>query len=354
MGKEYHKITESIERGKKMASEKKQNEKDAMGIINRHIETGSFEKVYLLYGEEKYLILQYRDKLLKAITDTDDTMNFSRFVGDKPDTREIIEFCETMPFLADRRVVLVEESGLFKTSCEEFANDIATLPDTAILVFVETAVDARNKLYKTVDKYGEALNFKTPDERTLSIWVKSQFKAEQKKVEDTAIYKLIESAGTDMSRIKNEIEKLVCYTMDIEVITAQDVEELCIENIESKIFAMVDAIAEKRQDRALHLYHELLENREEPMRILALIARQYDILLKTKLCSAEKKNDAQIASTIGVPSWAVKKYNSQCQRYSIEELKGVLEACQEIDYKVKTGQTTDIIAVELLIVDLSR
>lgn len=337
-----------------MAIAKKQNEKDAMSIINTHIESGSFARVYLLYGEEKYLVLQYRDKLLNAITDIHDTMNFSRFVGDKPDTIEIIDFCETMPFLAERRVVLVEESGLFKNSCEEFAEKVSMLPDTAVLVFVETAVDARNKLFKTVDKCGETLNFKTPDMRTLSIWVKNQFKEEQKKVEDTAIYKLIESAGTDMSRIKNEIEKLICYTMNKEDITVQDVEELCVENIESKIFEMVDAIAEKRQDRALHLYHELLENREEPMRILALIARQYDILLKTKLCSAENKNDAQIASTIGVPPWSVKKYNSQCRRYSSEELKSVLEACQEIDYKVKTGQTTDIIAVELLIVDLSR
>lgn len=333
---------------------KKQNEKDAMGIINHHIEAGSFARFYLLYGEEKYLIRQYRDKLLHAVTDMQDTMNFSRFTGEKPDTVAIIDFCETMPFLAERRVVLVEDSGLFKTGCEEFASQLSAVPDTAVVVFVESDVDKRNKLYKTVDQNGECLCFQTPDERTLSIWIKHQFQSEKKIIEDPAVFRLIETAGSDMSRIKNEIEKLICYCMDKQTVTIQDIEELCVEHTESKIFEMIEAIAEKRQERALHLYHELLENREPAMRILFLIARQYDMLLKTKLCMAEKKNDIQTAAAIGVPVWSVKKYSSRCRRYSAEELRNILESCQEIDYRIKTGQTADVIAVELLIVTLSR
>lgn len=340
---------------KKYTNNKKdKTEKDVMGIINRHIETGSFARVYLLYGQEKYLIKQYRDKLLDAITDIHDTMNFSRFIGEKPDINSIIEFCETMPFLAERRVVLVEESGLFDISNKELAEVIPTLPDTTILVFVESAVDKTKKLFKTVDEYGETLSFQTPDDRTLSIWIKGQFKAEEKKVEDTAIYKLIESAGSDMNQIKNEIEKLICYTMNKDIVTVEDVEELCVDNVESKIFDMVDAIVEKRKDRALHLYHDLLENREEPMRILALITRHYDYLTKVKLGSADHMNDDQIAKILKVSSWIIKKYNRQNNSYSLSDLKRILESCQEIDYKVKTGQTTDAIAVELLILELSR
>ena len=111
-----------------MAAGKKQSGKDAMAVINEHIKNESYAPVYLLYGDETYLVNQYRDKLLSAVTDREDNMNFAKFAGEKIDPMEIIGFCETMPFFADRRVVLAEGTGLFKKSCEEFAERIKELP----------------------------------------------------------------------------------------------------------------------------------------------------------------------------------------------------------------------------------
>ena len=135
-----------------MAAGKKQSGKDAMAVINEHIKNESYAPVYLLYGDETYLVNQYRDKLLSAVTDREDNMNFAKFAGEKIDPMEIIGFCETMPFFADRRVVLAEETGLFKKSCEEFAERIKELPDTSLILFVESEIDKRNKLYKTWEK----------------------------------------------------------------------------------------------------------------------------------------------------------------------------------------------------------
>lgn len=337
-----------------MAAGKKQSGKDAMAVINEHIKNESYAPVYLLYGDETYLVNQYRDKLLSAVTDREDNMNFAKFAGEKIDPMEIIGFCETMPFFADRRVVLAEGTGLFKKSCEEFAERIKELPDTSLILFVESEVDKRNKLYKTVDKLGEALCFETPNEKTLAVWVKGMFKGEGKRITDDAIRSLIEHTGSDMNSIKNEIDKLISYTVDREDVTVSDVEALCVGNSEGHIFEMIDAISRKQQDRALHLYHELLENREPAMRILFLIARQYDLLLKTKMCLAENKNYADTASVLGVPSWSVKKYAEQCQNYSEQELKKIMEACQDTDYKLKTSQASDVVAVEVLLISLSR
>lgn len=102
------------ERRHSYGSRKKQSGKDAMAVINEHIKNESYAPVYLLYGDETYLVNQYRDKLLSAVTDREDNMNFAKFAGEKIDPMEIIGFCETMPFFADRRVVLAEETGLFK------------------------------------------------------------------------------------------------------------------------------------------------------------------------------------------------------------------------------------------------
>lgn len=330
----------------------KQIEKNGMTVINEHIKNNSFANIYLLYGDEKYLINQYRDKLVNAVIDVNDTMNFSRYIGEKPDTAAIIELCETMPFIAERRVILVENSGLFKTSCEAFAEKLSNILDSSVLIFIETEIDKRNKLYKTVDKDGCALCFNTPDDRTLAVWIKSQLKETGKTIEDTAVFKIIESTSSDMMLIKNEIEKLICYAYDKSVVTLSDVDAVCATGVESKIFEMVDAIVRKDKKKAIHLYNDLLQNKEPAMRILYLITRQFDIMLKLKLCLSEGKNETQAASVIGAPVWSVKKYVSECRNYPYENIKAIVDYCQETDYKIKTGQTVDVVAVEMLITSL--
>lgn len=95
-----------------------------MKNLQEDIKTGNFKKVYLLYGDEAYLKIQYKDKLLKALNPDDDTMNFSRYEGKGIEVNAMIDLCETMPFFADHRVVLVENSGFFKNKCEELADYI--------------------------------------------------------------------------------------------------------------------------------------------------------------------------------------------------------------------------------------
>lgn len=93
-----------------------------MKTIDNDIKTGQFKQIYLLYGEEQYLIRQYRDKLKHALAADDDTMNFSAFSGSDINQKEIIDLAETLPFFADRRLILIEDSGLFKKSAEELAD----------------------------------------------------------------------------------------------------------------------------------------------------------------------------------------------------------------------------------------
>lgn len=332
----------------------KKNEKNAISVINENIENNNFVQLYLLYGEEDYLINLYKNKLRDAVTDKDDNMNFIKFEGEKIDYTEIVEFCETMPFFADRRVVLIEDSGFFKKDTGDFTDRLKDMPESSMIIFVEKNVDKRNRLYKAVDKGGQALYFETPDKKTLAIWTKSQFKKEGKKITDEAVFCIMDYAGYDMYTIKNEVIKLVNFCADRDEVNIWDVQQICSGSAENHIFDMVDAIARKEQGKALHLYYELLENREPALRILALIIRQYDLLIKTKLCVAENKNNADAAATLGVPIWTVSKYKEQSKGYTEGELKKILEMCQDTDYKLKTSQISDVVAVEVLIVSLSK
>ena len=120
-----------------------------MKTIDNDIKAGEFKKVYLLYGEERYLIRQYRDKLIKAMVKENDTMNFSSFEGDGISQKEIIDLAETLPFFADRRVILIEDAGIFKKAGDELGEYLQTAPDTTHFIFVEESVDKRSRIYKS-------------------------------------------------------------------------------------------------------------------------------------------------------------------------------------------------------------
>ena len=105
-----------------------------MKTIDEDIKSGQFKKIYLLYGDEAYLKKQYKDKLKKALVQPDDTMNFTAYEGKDTNPKEVIDLSETLPFFADRRVILIENSGFFKSSQEELADFIKNMPDYLIFI----------------------------------------------------------------------------------------------------------------------------------------------------------------------------------------------------------------------------
>ena len=111
------------------------------------IKSGQLKQAYLLYGEEAYLRLQYRDRLKNALADPADTMNFHRFEGKSIAPAELIDLAETMPFFAQRRVILVENSGFFQKSAEQLADYLKNPAPTAFFIFVETQVDKRSRMF---------------------------------------------------------------------------------------------------------------------------------------------------------------------------------------------------------------
>ena len=133
--------------------------------LQEDIKTGKFKNAYLLFGEEAYLKIQYKEKLIHALNPDDDTMNFTKYEGKGIEVREMIDLCETMPFFADHRVVLVENSGFFKNKCDELADYMKTLPDYLRLVFVEEEVDKRSRMYALGGRYSGERRTQDHDQR---------------------------------------------------------------------------------------------------------------------------------------------------------------------------------------------
>ena len=174
-------------------------------------------------------------------------------------------------------------------------------------------------------------------------------KKENKNISERTLNLLLEKTGTDMENIHKECEKLFCYCLDKDVITEQDVEAICTKRITSHIFDMVEAIANKNQKKALELYYELIALKEPPMRILFLIARQFNQLLLVRELQASGADRGTIASKLKVPPFVAGKLSSQAAVFTKEQLISYVQTCVDAEEAVKTGRMGDRLAVELLI-----
>lgn len=324
-----------------------------MKNIQEDIKTGKFKQAYLLYGEEAYLRQQYKHNLIKALNPDGDTMNFSHYEGKGIDVKELIDLCETMPFFAERRVILLEDTGFFKNKCDELADYMKTLPDYLCMVFAESEVDKRSRMYKAVKSCGRIAEFVRQDEKTLMRWAAGLLGKEGKKITQKDMELLLTKTGVDMGNLRMELEKLITYTGDRDVVTGADIDAVCTTQTQNKIFDMVRAVTEKNQKRALDLYYDLLTLKEPPMRILFLLAKQFRQLLLTKKYMREEISQTEVASRLGIPSFVVRNIASCARSYTEQELEQAVEDFVDAEEAVKTGRLQDVMSVELLIIKYS-
>ena len=324
-----------------------------MKSLNEDIKSGKFKNVYLLYGEEAYLKKQYKDRMKKAIIPDGDTMNYAYYEGKGINPAELVDLAETMPFFAERRLIVAENSGFFKNATPELADYIKSMPDTTCLLFIENEVDKRGKMYKAVKDRGRIVEMGRQDEKTLLYWIAGNVKKEGRQIKESTARYLVSKTGTDMENLEKELEKLFSYTLGKDEITAADIDDICTTQITNKIFDMIEAVAAKRQKQALDYYYDLLALKEPPMRILYLLSRQFKLLLEVKDLMGRGNDKAQIAKTAKLHPFVAGKYMQQCRTFSKAELRDIMEEAASTEEMVKTGRMNDVMSVEIFIVKFS-
>ena len=324
-----------------------------MKSLNEDLKTGQFKQIYLLYGEEAYLKKLYKNRFVKAMVPEGDTMNYRYFEGKNTNPKEIIDLAETLPFFAERRLIVLENTGFLKNATPELAEYLKNMPETTYMIFVESELDKRGKLYKVIKEKGHIVELKRQDEKTLMRWAAGILAREGRKITTRDMELFLTKTGTDMGNIRMELEKLITYTMGQDIVTREDIEEICTTRTENKIFDMVRAVTERNQRRALDLYNDLLTLREPPMRILFLLSKQFRQMCLAKKMAGEGASQNEIATRLGVPSFVARNILACARAYSVEELEQAEEDFVDAEEAVKTGRLQDVLSVELLIVKYS-
>ncbi len=312
-------------------------------------------KCYLFYGSEQYLKNYYEKKLINAILTSNPEMNFDIFEGKDVDTDSIINSADTLPFLSNKRIVVVKESELFQkgktNDTEKIKQYLKDMPQSTCILFIENEVDKKNKLYKTVNTLGHCIEFVPPKENELVLWLQKEFKKNNKLIETkTAIY-MLRAIGTDMESLINEIQKLIAYKYEQNNITKEDIDLICTKSLEARIFDMLDAMCNKNINKALEIYNNMIILKEAPIKILVMIIRQFRLLIQTKYLLMQGYNSKAIADRLNQRLFIVNGLINQCKNFSYQSLIQAFEQCLETDLAIKTGISQT--AIELLIIKYS-
>ena len=284
-----------------------------MKEIKKQIKEKSFYKVYLLTGDEPYLVLQAKHMLKNGMIREGDTMNYAEFTDAKVDINTLQELAFTYPFFSEKRLLLLDGTGILKTGKDEFVNIMDNMPETTCILICEPEVDKRSKVYKWIKKNGYIGEFlkKNQTEKVLLRWIAALLGKEKKQIRENDALYFLQKVGDDMFQIKNETDKLIAYVGEKEEITKEDIDAITSGEVQDKIFDLVDAIARGNKPAALGYYNDLILLKEPPMHILFLIVRQYRILHIISNMRTLRKPDDAIAKTAGIPRFAIRKNEQQ-------------------------------------------
>lgn len=324
-----------------------------MNKIKEDIKNHTFEKVYLLYGEEDFLREDYKKRLFRAVTG-DDTMNTLVISGREFTKEEAEEFTNTLPFFAEKRVLLLEDTELFQHSSEGFSSWLETLPETAVVIFSETKIDKRNALYKKVNSIGYVSEFAFLNEDNRKKFILKELKEHDLKIQNEAFDLLLEYLPENLFDIQNELKKLIDYCLEKDFVTAEDVRTVVSPRLENRIFEMISDIASGDRKPALTKYYELLSLKEAPMKILSLLSREFYRLLVIKKSKSAGMSDSETVKALGIYPSILWKFKKEAAKFSEEMLFSIVNELLLTEYKIKTGDLADQTAIELLLFSLTE
>jgi len=323
--------------------------------LKEQIQKGQIGRLYLFYGEERYLIQLYEQRIKKALLLPEDEMMNLDVMQSPQDPLVIQTSAETLPFMSERRVVIVKESGAFEAKpgkLSELVEWMQDLPETTTLVWIESKVDKRSKMYKTVQKHGYIVEFKRLAENDLLTWIGQELKQKGIQMDRNTASYFLSLTGNDMVRIQMELEKLTSYAKEKGMITRPDVDSIVSITIENSIFKLTDHLGNQQPAAAYRIYRQLLQDNEPVQRIFYMMIRQFRLLYKASLMLGADRN--AVAKELGVPSFAAGNYQNQARRFGEKRLKELLEKLLEMDVATKTGELDAEEAATLVILQYAK
>lgn len=332
---------------------------------------------YVFHGDDEFRRSETLAQLKHRMGDPAmGDLNTSVLDGRKLTLPELIHVCDAVPFLSDRRLVIVENllvrlearRGRRKAdqereppaSARELARGLEEylhrLPDTTRLVFVESrSLSQKNPILRLAqaEKTGYVREFRLPRRGELDRWIRDRVRERGGEIQPEAVMELAAFVGSDLRLLDQEIEKLLTYLGSARPISRDDVRLLVSSAREASIFDLVDALGLRNRTKAVNTLHQLLDGGQSPVFLLFMIARQFRILSQVRELRAQGATLAQIQKALRLHRFVAEKASRQVGNFSASQLEAIHRRLLETDVSIKTGKTEAALALDLLVAELT-
>jgi len=319
--------------------------------------------IYFLFGNDEFAITRKLRDFESDFTDpTTAGMNTARLDARTMSDTDLNNAVNAMPFLAKRRLVLIENPSTKynnASSRKKFIEFMQKMPDTTRLVLYES-IEPReaekhwlNKWAEKNDKLIQTKAYMLPRLKEMTGWISNETRNQGGQIEPRAAEMLKDMVGVDTRQAGMEIAKLLAYANWARPVTGQDVEAVCIVTSQQSVFDFVDALSNGNGKSAQHLLHRLLET-EDLFSLWGMVVRQFRLLIQAREILDGRGNKDDVARALGVHPFVAEKATQQAARFSIESLESIYHRLLRIDEGVKTSQLTLDLALDTLVVELTR
>jgi DNA polymerase-3 subunit delta len=312
--------------------------------------------LYLLYGPDEYARSEALGALKAQVPPDLADLNVTTLDGRKLKLDTLIGACEVFPFLAERRLVIVND--LLKNQKagkerDELRAYLERVPATCDLVFVENEdFDKRSAVFTYLKKVGELRDFQPKEGAELLRWLAERTGMLGAKLDPAAAQRLVGYVGNDSRALINELGKLASHAGRGGRITPEAVELLVQDGQEQNLFAFIDELSARRRGAALQGLRRLFADRQAATYILFMVARQVRILMGVKELAAQRLRPDDIAARLGQRPFVVRKALDQVRGFSEAELAQLHDRMLELDHASKTGRIEAETGLELLVAEL--
>jgi DNA polymerase III subunit delta len=308
----------------------------------------------LYYGEEDYLIREALDELVeKSLEGAIRDFNYDVFYSQVDDTMRVRDAVETLPMMAQRRVVVLKECQHLRAKDYEVLMPVIETPvESTVFVLVATHIDQRLKFFKKFNENGKLIKMTRPYENQIPVWVDKIATKNKLKLTPEANELVQRMVGTNLVDIDNELKKLGQFLGSKTVADVEDVKAVVSTLRTDTVFQLANAIGANDRSMALTCLANLLEHGESPLGILALVNRHIRILTHVRDGLNEGMSYGQLSSKVGVPSFFMKQYVEQGQKWTESKIRQTYQALTTTDRALKSSPLTPHIWLENLVLNI--
>ena len=329
--------------------------------LEKDLRQGVLNSIYLLYGEETFLLETCLKKIKTNFGELKEGINYIKI--DDTSVDKIISELETPAFGYEKKIIIARDCALFKKETKkktglnlELSNKIAQyiqenikqIRETSILVFVEQETE-KNDLYKVIDNLGLVCNFESLKLSQVMVRIKAICNAYKVNITESTLSYFLENVGLDMQNVINEIRKLIEFVGAEGTIKKEDVDKLSIKQLDSVIFDLTDNLGKKNIEKSLEVLNNLLYQKEPIQKILVTLYNHFKKLYIVKLSEKYNKNIAESLNLKPNQSFLVGKYRSQSAYFKESELRKILYELIDLDYNYKIGKIDINIGLETIL-----